>query len=218
MTKEQNSLPTVWKNAWQQPTFKAKFLIGIVVLTGILIIFPYFFQFIESRDGFVLPDRILNDLPAVNLSVPIFCVIWAMVLLLIIEAIQDPEIFLLFLWAYIFLNISRIITISLIPLNPPDNLIVLTDPISNYFYGPSFITKDLFYSGHTSTQFLIFLVLKKSKLKNLALLSTMLIGLMILIQHVHYTIDVVMAPFFAFLVYKLAQHWVLPTFQNNYAE
>ncbi|PZX65939.1 phosphatase PAP2-related protein [Hydrotalea sandarakina] len=218
MNTENNALPLIWKNAWQQPTFKAKLLIGVAVLTGILIIFPYFFQFIESRDGFVLPDRILNDLPSVNLSLPIFFVIWVMVLILIIEAIRDPEIFLLFLWAYIFLNISRIITISLIPLNPPDNLIPLTDPISNYFYGSGFITKDLFYSGHTSTQFLIFLVLKKNKLKNLALLSTMLIGVMVLIQHVHYTIDVVMAPFFAFLVYKLAQYWVSPTFQNNYAD
>jgi hypothetical protein len=213
---ENNALPLIWKKAWQQHTFRAKLLIGVAVLTGILIIFPYFFQFIESRDGFVLPDRILNDLPSVNLSYPIFFVNWVMVLILIIGAIRDPEIFLLFLWAYIFLNISRIITISLIPLNPPDNLIPLTDPISNYFYGSGFITKDLFYSGHTSTQFLIFLVLKKNKLKNLALLSTMLIGVMVLIQHVHYTIDVVMAPFFALLVYKL--YWVSPTFQNNHAD
>ena len=96
---QNNALPLIWKNAWQQPTFKAKLLIGVALLTGILIIFPYFFQFIESRDGFVLPDRILNDLPSVNLSLPIFFVIWAMVLILInpscqIKEVSNDELFL----------------------------------------------------------------------------------------------------------------------------
>jgi membrane-associated phospholipid phosphatase len=114
---------------------------------------------------------------------------------------QDPSIFLTFLWGFILINLSRFISIGLFPLNAPADLIPIHDPISNHFYGPKFITKDLFFSGHTAAMFLMFLCLKKKTDKILALIATLFIGIAVLLQHVHYTMDVVMAPVITYFLW-----------------
>jgi hypothetical protein len=97
-----------------------------------------------------------------------------------------------------------------VPLNPPEGLIPLIDPISNLAYGRAeYITKDLFFSGHTSSQFLIFLCLTNKGDKMIALFSAILVGSMVLIQHVHYSIDVLAAPVFTYGCYWLGRELAL---------
>jgi membrane-associated phospholipid phosphatase len=89
-------------------------------------------------------------------------------------------------------------------LNAQKGLIILVDPLSNIFYGNTFITKDLFYSGHTSTAFLMFLCLQKKPDKIFAVIATFMIGTLLLVQHVHYTVDVLAAPLFAFFSWYIS--------------
>ena len=194
-----------WKFAWAQSKFKQLTIAGVLVLVLILIAFPFFFNYIEQRDGYTLNDPVLNLLPAVNVSNIVFAIIWSMALITIVRCIQQPQIFLIFLWGFIFLSLSRFISILLLPLNPPKALIELKDPLSNTFYGSKFITKDLFYSGHTATQFLMFLCLQKKWDKLVTLLSSIAIGILVLVQHVHYSIDVVAAPICTFAIFLLAK-------------
>lgn len=196
-----------WKEAAANPAFRKRLYAGLVIWITVLIIFPFFFNYIESRNGIVLNDFIINALPAYDVSVPTFLIIWSMFLLFLYRAIYNPQILLLFLWGFIFLSLSRFISIYLVPLNPPTQIIALRDPITNIFYGKNhpFITKDLFYSGHTSTQFLMFLCFQKKTDKTLALLSTIIVGVLVLIQHVHYSIDVIAAPILTYLVYLLSK-------------
>lgn len=193
-----------WKEAFIQKKFRVRLVFGLVVLISLLLTLPYFFEVIEKRNGWILNDRVLNWLPAINLSIPIFAIIWSMVAITLYECYKSPAIFLKMLWGFIFLTLARILSISFIPLNPPQNLVVLIDPLSNYFYGQDFITKDLFFSGHTSTQFLLFFVLQKSWQKKIALLSAVLVGGFVLVQHIHYTIDVLGAFVITPFVYKLS--------------
>jgi membrane-associated phospholipid phosphatase len=97
-----------------------------------------------------------------------------------------------------------------VPLNPPPGLIQLSDPIANAFYGKSFVTKDLFYSGHTATVFLIFLCLEKRDEKIAALIATFIVGVLVLFQHVHYTIDVIAAPVFTYICFFIARKITKP--------
>jgi len=171
---------------------------GIVALCAISAFLNHFFQAIEVREGIEINDLILSVLPAKDCSVAIFILIWSSVALATIRFVKNPMLFILFLWSYVALCITRIITISLVPLDAPAGLIPLRDPLSNYFYGQVFITKDLFYSGHTASLFLIFLCLEKKNDKLIVLFATGLVGLLLLIQHVHYSMDVLAAPFFAY--------------------
>jgi len=191
----------VWKINLQSSDYRKKLIIGLILISFILLSLPFFFQAIEKRNGISFDDYLLSWLPAYDLSLYIFTVIWSMTLFTFSRFKQDPNIFLTFLWGFILINLSRFVSIGLIPLNAPADLIPIHDPISNHFYGPKFITKDLFFSGHTAVMFLMFLCLKKRTDKILALLATTIIGIAVLIQHVHYTVDVVMAPVITYFLW-----------------
>lgn len=92
------------------------------------------------------------------------------------------------------------------PLEPPAGLIVLKDNISNYFMsGQSgkYVVKDLFFSGHVSAAMLFSIFAENKKIKNILYTLTVFIAILILLQHVHYLIDVIAAPFFSFLAYSI---------------
>jgi len=198
-----------WQEAWQSAGFRRKVITGLFFVAAILSAFPFFFQTIEKRNGFVLNDPILRWLPAHNVSLALFVIIWALCVLAIYRTARHPYIFLTFLWAYILLSAMRILTITLVPLAPPAGLIDLVDPIGNMFYGKNFVTKDLFFSGHTSTVFLLYLCLPGSRDKKIALAVTVVVGLLLLVQHVHYTLDVLGALLFARIAYWITRKTIV---------
>jgi hypothetical protein len=192
-----------WSEAWKLPSFKWKFWVGMAVFAGILISLPFFFIAIENRNGRVISDFVLEWIPARNFSMAVFFLIWSSCLLLVLRIYRDPMILLVALWSYNGVTLLRMACIGLVSLNPPVGLIPLADPITNQFYGAHYITHDLFFSGHTTTVFLVFLCLKKKWDRIYALTASVILGLLLLAQHVHYTIDVLAAPVFTFAVYRL---------------
>lgn len=156
----------------------------------------------------MLHDVVLDALPRHDVSLPIFLSLWGAALLLVYRVQKAPTMYLYFIWAYAFLFITRIVSIGLIPLDPPPGLIELRDPLSNYFYGSKFITKDLFFSGHTASICLMAFCLIRPLDRWLVFGGTAVVGIGVLIQRVHYTADVVAAPFFTYAVYWLTRRFI----------
>lgn len=188
-------------------TFKKKLICTLLILIVVITSLPLFFDYIEERNGVYLHDLILQAIPAKDVSLITFLIIWSMSGLIIIRCIQHPSIALLMFISFTLLCVTRMASITIIPLNPPDGLIKLNDPITSLVYGgkDKFITKDLFFSGHTSNMFLIFLCLEKRKDKILALTATIFVGILVMIQHVHYTIDVLAAFIFTYLIFRIGK-------------
>jgi len=197
-----------WSEAWASSLFRKKVIIGVFLFASILLLLPNFFSKIEARSGVVLNDWLLQSLPSMDFSVVIFILVWATSLLTLARCIQQPAIFLMTLYFLIIITLFRIITISIIPLDPPNGLIILKDPITSLSYGGSslFITKDLFFSGHTANLFMFYLCLQKKRDKLFALSTTLLVGLLVLVQHVHYSIDVIGAIVFTYLLVKYSKY------------
>jgi len=80
-------------------------------------------------------------------------------------------------------------------------MIFLNDPVLNWIVNNNEITNDLFFSGHVADISIFVLCCRTKWLKYFLLVSTVVIAVMLVWQHVHYTADVLAAPFFAYASY-----------------
>jgi hypothetical protein len=197
--------PFSWQVAWYYPSFRIKLIIGSILLIGIFFYIPSFFNHIEQRQGILLNDSVLTKLPAVDVSFFIFLTLYATVALCLFRMSNNAKICLTSIWTFAFLCLFRMVTITLVPLNPPTGIIALADPCSVMFYRSHIITKDLFFSGHTATLFIAGLCMDKKGDKIIAFSAAGIIGLLLLIQHVHYTADVLAAPLFSWICWYLGK-------------
>lgn len=199
-----------WQEAWFTPWFRRRLMVGMIILITILSLLPSFYHVIQRRQGVLLHDLILSALPSYNVSTILFIVMWTFTAYCVFRAAQTPGMFLAYLWSFIFMTAFRCLTIKLVPLDPPPGLIGLVDPVSNFFYGSEgFVTKDLFFSGHTSSMFLLYLTVPGKTDKKLALGITAIVAFLLLVQHVHYTLDILGGIVFCWLSYQLATRTVL---------
>jgi len=194
-----------WQFAWDYPAFRVKLFLGVFVMGLILFFLQDFFLFIQARNGVLLNDWVIDKLPAYDVSTYIFLILYPASGFLFWRIKGNSSMCITFLWGYIFLCLARMITISMIPLDAPKQLIHLADPFSIIFYGTNVITKDLFFSGHTASLFLVGLCLEKKSEKAVVFAATAILGVLLLIQHVHYTADVIAAPFFSYLFWCLGK-------------
>lgn len=182
-----------WKSLLKKSNYRQKFILLVTLSVLLLLIMPYGFAFIQNREGSTWNDPILDFLPTFDLSWQIFIFMYSLAILLIYRVINDPTLLFDFLSSYLIITLLRFVFIYFIPLNPPADMVSLIDPITKIFYGGVEITKDLFFSGHTSTMFLIYLILKKKTDKYFALFVTSFIAISLIFQHIHYTADVIAA-------------------------
>lgn len=194
-----------WRFAWDYPAFRVKVFLGIFVSGLIVFYLPDFFALIQTRNGTLINDLVLARLPARDLTPYIFLILYPASGFFFWRMGSNSTTFITSLWGYIFLCLLRMLMISLIPLEAPRDLVHLSDPFSNFFYGPNMITKDLFFSGHTATLFLVGLCLENKREKYIVFAATAILALLLLIQHVHYTADVIAAPFFSYLAWYMGK-------------
>lgn len=196
------------KKTWREPlldkNFRARFLYSFVSLAIILLLLARFLAYNETREGFALGDPLLSAFRPVDVTWLTFGLIYAALLIALFSLSFHPESLLIALQAYAFMALFRMATIYFLPLNAPAEIIPLKDPFVEIFGGGKTLLRDLFFSGHTATMFLFFLTAESKMLKKVFLVCTVLVGAAVLIQHVHYTVDVIAAPFFAYTCYRIA--------------
>lgn len=195
----------IWRIAWKRPRFRVATFLSVLVLLMSWIVLPSFFQFLEQRPGALLDDPVLRILPAKDFSEIIFFLIYLSLFYVIARSFFSPAVFIRFLSSYALVILMRVVTLYIVPLDPPANLILMPDPLTPFFSGAQALTRDLFFSGHTATAFLVFLSLTGKAEKAVALAVVAVIALLLLFQHIHYTIDVVAAIPFAYLCYKISK-------------
>jgi hypothetical protein len=196
-----------WKTFFQNKKSRTEFIITLLVLVPLMLSFSQFILFIEQREGVVLNDPLLNTFNPINLTWLTFSLIYLSLIMFFVSVFKDPQKLMIGLQSYGLMVIFRTIAMYLTPLDAPGTLLVLDDPFVQLFGKGDVLTKDLFFSGHTGTLFLLFLLAENKTLKILFLISTIMVGSAVLLQHVHYSIDVFVAPFVAYCSYRIIKNF-----------
>jgi len=191
------------RDAWRDRAWRAEFFVTLVVLIPVLFVMRHFLDAVELRHGAVLPDPVLALFPAIDLTWITFLVIYAGIIVALYELIKHPRRLLLVFQGYALMALLRIVAMYLAPFDAPPGIIELKDPFVEFFGGGRTLTRDLFFSGHTSTMFLLFLAMPGKPLKTAYAFFTVVVGTCVVLQHVHYTVDVIAAPFFAYGAYRI---------------
>jgi len=192
-----------WIEIFKDKKSIADFIVTILFVVFVVVVFPEFLLFIEEREAVVMFDPFLNLFNPIDLTWTTFALIYFSVIAAIISLINKPTYLFLALQSYGVMLLFRMLVMYLSPLEAPEKIIPLHDPFVQMFGTGDILTKDLFFSGHTATMFVLFLAVKNKILKVIFLITTILVGLAVILQHVHYTVDVVAAPFFSYASYKI---------------
>ncbi|HEX8516957.1 MAG TPA: phosphatase PAP2-related protein [Bacteroidia bacterium] len=189
-----------WRIYLSGSTGKKQCWLSIAFLIAVLFVFMLFLSYNETRTGYVFNDPALELLVPADHSSLIFLVTYGMSLMGLMFAVRQPEVFTLLLLSYAVMTVIRIFTLIILPLEAPAGIIPLEDIfLESSFYAGRVNLKDLFFSGHTAALFIFAFSFEKKILKWAFALSGMLVGLLLMSQHVHYSIDVIVAPLVSWL-------------------
>lgn len=192
-----------WKEFLKDKRNRVEVLITLILLSIVLISLTNFLNFVEARKGAVLSDPILNLFNPIDLTWLTFAIIYGSIVVAIATLFKNPKRLMFAILLYILMVAVRIAAMYLLPLEPPSTMIALNDPFVEFFGSGQTLTKDLFFSGHTATLFILFLVSENKIIKSVFLISTFMVAILVILQHVHYSIDVFAAVFFTYACYKL---------------
>ena len=206
---------SIWLPLLKTSKFRIQFFLTIFFLLSALFVYRKFLDFAEARPGIVIPDPILKLYNPIDLTWLIFGIIYLCLIIGVFALAKKPEKLLLAFQTYTAIVFVRIIAMYLMPFEAPEKLIVLKDPFVEMFGSGESLTKDLFFSGHTTTLFMLFLVVESKRLKYVFLISAIVVGVTIVLQHVHYVIDVFAAPFFTYVCFIVASSLNLNTVKQE---
>lgn len=201
--------------AMKQPTWrefvgdrKGMFLVVITFATLFITLFSYtrFLNHVEQREGLVFLDPIHAVAGPIDLTWPIFIMLYGALVVAILAMARTPVVLFKAIRAYTMLIGIRIICMWLLPLDPPSTMIALGDPLVQLFTSGTSVplTRDLFFSGHTSLLCVVGFVIPGRIWKVTFFSLAALVGVAVILQHVHYSIDVVVAPLAAWAAASLS--------------
>ena len=192
-----------WKEFLSDRDRRLELVLSLVLLVLTLTVLTRFLIFVEHRPGVVLDDPLLRRFQPIDLTWLTFSLIYGSILAGIVTLLPRPARLTFALQLYLMMVLSRMLVMYLLPLEPPTHLILLSDPVVEFFGTGQTLTRDLFFSGHTSTLFILFLVAEGPLRRAVFLLLTLVVATTLLLQHAHYTVDVVAAFFFCYANFAL---------------
>jgi hypothetical protein len=185
----------------------------------------------ELRPAPTLPDAVLARLPYVPWVDRANYWVWLCVYLPLTVVLlwSEPRRWVRYMVTGGLVSLARGVTIALTGLGVPDPahagqgigardfataFAELISPIGVFDRGAiaAYLTKDLFFSGHVATTFLLWLYLRgRPRLAPVALGASLAVTASVLLAHLHYAIDVVGAWAITFAIFALREGWPTPS-------
>lgn len=203
MKNIKNNFLQKWKDSIQSKNFIYSLIFAFLFLIISLIINFIAGTYATKEASSSVTDIVLSNIPVFDVD-GIFVygsfVFWILTAFIFIN---NPKKILFSLKAVALFVIIRSIFVSLTHLGPfPSQIIIDNIGLFNKFI----FGGDLFFSGHTGLPFLLALVFWKEKnLRYFFMTSSIMFGAVVLMGHLHYSIDVLGAFFITYTIFHIAE-------------
>ena len=181
---------------------KAQTIVSIpALLLLIQQVYVPFLVWAENRDDVALAtldDPILKIFPPTDLSLPASILIYGALYLFLLTETGDPRNLLATMKTAFFGLSLRMVFLYITPLKCPEDAPELADIFTEAQTGAhgqnAALTNDLMFSGHTFSLSVMFLHCTSAALKPLYFFAAAAVACCVIVQHVHYAVDVAVAP------------------------
>jgi hypothetical protein len=205
-----------WSDLWAYPRTRGMIIFCGLALLLVFFYLPVFYQeVIGPRPGIFPDDPVLRHLVPLDWSVFTFTIIYLSIAETFFSIIRQPYRVLLGLSVYLLVTLLRMIAMYGLTFEPPPDMIPLIDPVTAHFYPQGGFSKDLFFSGHVSTMTLMVMLENRFIFKLLKGVGTLAVAVFLAWQHVHYTLDLLVAPLVTILVYRILRQFLSPVLADQ---
>ena len=196
-----------YKRYFSEKKFVLSFLSGLLLL-GVSLVTQFFISgYVTRSSSFSVTDIILSNTRVYDVG-GIF--VWGTVFLFLFVffvCIKNINYAPFIMKSIALFTLIRSVFVSLTHISPFPTHVIITSAFFNreVFYG-IFSGNDLFFSGHTGVPFLLALIFWEQKSLRITFLCfSVLFGLVVLLGHLHYSIDVLSAFFITYSIFHICQ-------------
>jgi len=188
---------------WSQKEFLKAALGGFLLLFIGIIINSLASNYATERASNWITDVVLSNTSVWNVDNIFVYGALLLIVFAIILGLTEPKYFPFIAVSFFLFFFIRAIFMSLTHLGPfPEHVILNHRP----FLVKLFSGGDMFFSGHTGAPFLLALIFWNKKfLRYLFLVLALVFGAVVLLGHLHYSIDVLAAFFITYTIFEIAK-------------
>jgi len=183
---------TQWEEILSSKKKVALFVAGIAALLSSFAVNNKVSTYVDHVQGQAVGDLILDNIPIYDLN---FIFFWAVLIFWvgnIIYRLIFPKEFPFILVSLSLFVLVRCFFISLTHIGPPETLLVVPDELSYYSFNA-----DMFFSGHVGAPFFYALLTSVKNVKWIAIIYSIIMVVIVLMSHGHYSIDIFASFFIA---------------------
>jgi len=181
--------------------------VGLFFLALALMLQGYASEYSTANSERYVGDLLLDHLPVVNLNLLIIEGAFFMVLITLCLLLLQPKRLTFALKTVAVFVAIRSVCVAVTHLGLYPNQVLPGNGFVDQVYIALNLQAGYFFSAHTGLPFLMALIFWDDKpWRHVFLTVSLLMGISVLLAHIHYSIDVVGAPFMTYSIFKLSQY------------
>lgn len=192
MVHFKNNLVQKWKDVLRTPQHIRCFILCFTALFASFFLNNAMSTYADKMQSNRVTDFFLDLLPLTDVNFVFFWIALTWCLGLFFYHLFNPQQLTFLIWSYALFISVRACFITLTHIAPPYNLAMIPSELKVYAF-----EADMFFSGHVGGPFFFALLTNNIRMRNLAISYTVFTIFIVLLGHMHYSIDVFASLFIA---------------------
>mgnify|MGYP001563210823 CR=1 FL=1 len=196
-----NYIKNIYRPYIKDYKFIVSFFISLLMLVSALVVNFYAGTYATGKASNSVTDIVLSNIRVFNVDgIFVYGAIIFWIFIALLCALEPKRIPFIFKSTSLFVLI-RSVFISLTHIGPfPSQIVINSNLLAKFTPGG-----DLFFSAHVGLPFLLALIFwENARIRFICVASAVIFGVVVLMGHLHYSIDVLAAFFITYTIYRIA--------------